>query len=83
METSWERKRGVLIQGLRAIAGALRPAVGIAEAAVVRAETASSAEPSGPRSGSSVRRRIYVNQDGQPLFEVERIYRCWRAPLRS
>lgn len=76
METSWERKRDVLIQGLRAIAKALRPAAEAAQAAVDQAEAANDACGHRVGGGASVRRQIYVDQDGQVVLEVERAYRA-------
>lgn len=75
MGTSWEKKRDLLIQGLRAAASALRPAAEIAQAAVERAELEAPHASTRVGEGASIRRQAYVDQDGQPLFEVERVYR--------
>ena len=78
METSWERKRDILIHGLRAIARALRPAAKDARAALNHEEAENDAGPGRAGEGASVRRQFYVDQDGLPVFEVERVLRAHR-----
>lgn len=70
MDTSWERKRDVLIAGLHAIGRALRPT-----SASARGQDDDPAVSSASLPAGSVRREFYVDTDGQPLFEVERVYR--------
>ena len=70
MATSWERKRDLLISGLQAIGQALRPAPRL-----THGRTDEIPETSTPDRQGSVRREFYVSEDGQPLFEVERVYR--------
>ncbi|MGH6979051.1 MAG: hypothetical protein ACRED4_07150 [Brevundimonas sp.] len=78
MNTSWERKRDLLIAGLRAVGGALRPAPSTRPDSVDRFEQPDfKLERCG--EGASVRRDFYVDQDNHPLFEVERVYRVRRA----
>ncbi len=76
METSWEKKRNLLSEGLRAIARALRSTAEIAQAAVLRAELVVQPALTRVGEGASVRHQAYVDQDGKPLFRVERIYRA-------
>lgn len=71
MGTTWERKRDLLIAGLHAIGQALRPA---ARPPSERTEAENATARSPDREGS-VRREFYVTEDGEPLFEVERVYR--------
>ncbi len=68
METSWERKRDLLIAGLRAIRAELHPPKGKPERAPV-ASTLSTP------SRAQVERTVYVDEDGEPLLEVERVVR--------
>lgn len=64
METSWERKRDLLISGLRAVRRALRP-----EAANEGAREAPKPS-SGPKA---IERTVYVDEDGETVLEVERV----------
>jgi hypothetical protein len=73
--TSWERKRDILIAGLRNVARALRPATAIARSAVDAAEREDRPVSSSVLPTGSVRRQFYIDQEGQPLFEVEWVYR--------
>jgi len=68
METSWERKRDLLIAGLRAIRAELHPPKGKPEK---QPETAVAS----PRPRAQVERTVYVDEDGEPLLEVERVVR--------
>lgn len=66
MATSWERKRDLLISGLRAVRRALRP-----EPANEDVQEAPKL-PSGPKT---IERTVYVDEDGETVLEVERIAR--------
>lgn len=68
MDTSWERKRDLLMGGLRAARTALNPPKGKPER---RPET-----PVSSATGrAQIERTVYVNEDGEPLLEVERVVR--------
>ncbi len=63
METSWERKRDLLINGLRAVRRALRPKA---------ANEDSQQAPKLSSGRKNIERTIYVDEDGETLLEVER-----------
>ena len=68
METSWEWKRDLLIAGLRAIRAELHPPK-------VKPERTPSAPAASPPTRAQVERTVYVDEDGEPLLEVERVVR--------
>lgn len=70
MGTSWEKKRDLLIAGLRAVAHALKPQ-GVDRQLSPQVDEFKVR----PLPPGSVRRSFYVDPDGHPLFEVERVYR--------
>jgi hypothetical protein len=68
MDTSWERKRDLLISGLTKVRSALRvPREGSEEAEPVQAVHKSGA--------ARVERFVYVDEEGSQVLEVERITR--------
>lgn len=69
MGTTWERKRDLLIAGLRAIRQALKPAGD-------QADAGPPAEPATLPPATGVDRTVYVDQDtGETVLEVERVRR--------
>lgn len=73
METSWERKRDLLIAGLRAIRAELHPPKA-REPINTGARGAPSSAPS-PVPPRVIEHTVYVDEDGEPLLEVERVVR--------
>lgn len=67
MATSWERKRDLLIGGLQAIRAALNPPKpkAVTPPAAAKAST----------GRAQVERTVYVDEEGAPLLEVERVSR--------
>ena len=64
MATRWERKRDLLISGLRAVRRALRPEAANEDGQEVPKPT------SGPQT---IERTVYVDEDGKTVLEVERV----------
>lgn len=68
METSWERKRDLLIGGLRAVRAELHRPKGKHDQAPVAPMVSA-------QTRAQVERTVYVSEDGEPLLEVERVVR--------
>lgn len=71
MDTSWERKRDLLIGGLQGIRAALNPP----KTNAATPPTAAAVNAKSPRGRAQVERTVYVDEDGATLLEVERTSR--------
>ncbi|MCZ4109548.1 hypothetical protein O3U67_15770 [Brevundimonas diminuta] len=78
MGTGWERKRDLLISGLRAVRAALHPKTKRADEDLTFIPAEQPRQHVG--AGSSTKRTTYVDPDGEPVLEVERVSRSTPPP---